>query len=75
VEEERHRALSHLRRQGPYRNSTPPAVGANLQTLGHTPHHCLLFCHPFGSHDRFRLTQLVRVPTPLYAGAILGSLA
>jgi hypothetical protein len=59
---------SHLRWQGAYRNSAPPAVGAGLQTLGHTPYQCLLSCHSFGHHHHFHLTQRVRLPTPLHVG-------
>jgi hypothetical protein len=70
-----HRALSHLRWQGAYRNSTPLAVGADLQTLGHTSYQCLLSCHQFGPHHRFRPTQRVRLPTPLHVVATLGSSA
>jgi hypothetical protein len=70
-----HHALSHLRRQGACRNFAPLAVGANLHTLGHTPYQCLLSCHPFGSHHRFRPTQWVWVPAPLHASATLGSSA
>jgi hypothetical protein len=61
-----HRALSHLRWQRAYRNSVPPVVVADLQTLGHTLYQCLLSCHSFGPHHRFCLTQWVRLPVPLH---------
>jgi hypothetical protein len=70
-----HRALFHLRWQGAYRNSAPPEVDADLQTLGHTPYQCLLSCHSFGPHRRFRLTHRLWVPAPLHAIATAGSSA
>jgi hypothetical protein len=52
---------SHLRQQEAYRNSTPPVVGADLHTLGHTLYQYLLSCHPFGPHHHFHPTQRVQL--------------